>query len=123
MIVLKHEPFEIPASIAPPIIATLIDTCWLPDASPRFARVRVRAPGSLPVIAIEAAILHCFGEVFRAEAFTRVEIGDGAGDAQNPVVRAGGEGPCAAPPFRACAQPASSSAQSLRSWRAGIFAL
>jgi hypothetical protein len=45
----------------------------------------------LPVIAIQAAVLHGLGEVLGGDAFGVVEIRDGARDCENPVVRAGGK--------------------------------
>src|SRR5581483_9314087 len=59
-------------------------------AASRAARNRSRS-ALRPVVAIEAAILYRFGEVLCGDAGGVVEIGDGAGDLQNAIVRAGAE--------------------------------
>src|ERR1035441_5134613 len=46
---------------------------------------------SSPVIAVEAAVLDGFGEVFGGDGGGFIEIGDGAGDFEDAVMGAGGE--------------------------------
>jgi hypothetical protein len=48
-------------------------------------------PDLRPVIAIQRAVLHGFGDVFGADARRAAEIGDSARDFQNAVMGAGGE--------------------------------
>ncbi len=43
-------------------------------------------PGSIPVSPVEAAVLHGLGEVLGADLLPPVEVGDGAGGLQNPIV-------------------------------------
>ena len=47
--------------------------------------------GSRPVSPIEGAILDGFSNVFGSDLRSAFEIGDGAGDFQNAIVRAGAE--------------------------------
>jgi hypothetical protein len=41
----------------------------------------------LPVTAVEAPILNCFGQMFGRDTRIRIEVGDGSRNFQNPVVR------------------------------------
>src|ERR1035438_2354691 len=44
-----------------------------------------------PVVAVEAAVLHGFGQMFGGDGGGFIEVGDGAGDFENAVVGAGGK--------------------------------
>ena len=43
---------------------------------------------STPVVPVQAAVLHGFGDVFGFDAIQAAEVGDGAGDFEDAVVRA-----------------------------------
>ena len=45
----------------------------------------------MPIRAVEAAVLDCFGEVFGADVVGVIQVGDGAGDLEDAVVGAGAE--------------------------------
>ena len=46
---------------------------------------------SAPVAAVQAAVLHRFSQVFGGDGFGMIQIGDGAGGFQNPVMGAGAQ--------------------------------
>src|SRR5258708_39895798 len=57
----------------------------------RVPAARVLRPGepcSGPVISVQAAILHRFGQVLGRNVWRFVQVGDGAGDFQDTVMRA-----------------------------------
>ena len=55
------------------------------------ASLEVTPSGSIPVVTVQAAVLHRFCDMLRAYRGGVVEIGDRARNAQNAVVRAGGK--------------------------------
>ena len=72
---------------------------------------------SCPQLAVQPAVVDRLADVRRLDVALAVEVGDGAGHAQDLVVARGPRGP--APSSRSCSRfwPSSSSAQNLRSWR------
>lgn len=45
----------------------------------------------MPVVPVQAPVLNCFGQMLGADTFTTVEIGDGTGHFEDPVVGASGK--------------------------------
>ena len=79
------------------------------------------AAGSIPIIAVEAAVLDGFGDVLGGNRLTATEIGYGARHFEDAVVRACGQTHAAH--RHLVRSPESSSAQCLRIMRVGMRAL